>query len=99
MNLLFFFSYAIFAEEILDSFEETDFYEDFAPKIFYSQNAQNAYVSSYEQPFGVDESSEYFTEYSQYGEAELNNEYFVPNSDPLDLQVLFETSEKLARKF
>ena len=94
MNLYFFFSCAIFAEEIRDYFEETDFYEDFAPKIFYSQNAQNAYVSSYEQPFGVDESSEYFTEYSQYGEAELNNEYFVPNSSPLDLQVHFSIIEK-----
>ena len=87
MILYLFFSTAIFAAD----FEETDFYEDFAPKIFYSQNAQNAYVSSYEQLFGeqLDESSEYFTEYSQYGEAQLNNEYFVPNSDPLDLQVLF----------
>ncbi len=88
MNFYIFFSFAVFADENFDNFEETDFYEDFAPKIFYSQNAQNAYVSSYEQPFDIDESS-YFTEYSEYGETDLNNEYFVPNSDALDLQVHF----------
>ncbi|CAG5094102.1 Oidioi.mRNA.OKI2018_I69.XSR.g13247.t3.cds [Oikopleura dioica] len=65
--------------------QETDFYEDFAPQIFYSH--QNAYVSSYDNAQAINafapEESSYFTEYSEYGDNELEtmieDEYFAPN--------------------
>ena len=94
MYLYLFFCLTCFAAEDLESqnFEETDFYEGFAPQIFYSHNSQSAYVSSYEQPFTVDENS-YFTdfEYSEYGEPEAEDEYFAPNLNAQDSQVLFRT--------
>ena len=73
-------------DETFFNAQETDFYEDFAPQIFYSH--QNAYVSSYDNAqainaFPPEESSYFNSEYSDYVDNELEtmieDEYFAPN--------------------